>query len=120
MLLPAPRIVEPLGSAPPAGSVARFEPADDLPAQGFELFCDRDGVHQIDIAQRKISAFYPIPDGEFINDIALAENGDLYVSDFFANRIYRLPQKTRVVETVLAQLQHRNWGSERNAIHWRY
>lgn len=64
--------------------------------------CDRHGVHKINIDQRKISDFYPISGGEFINDIALAENGDLYVSDFFANRIYRLPQDTRVAEVWLA------------------
>lgn len=63
--------------------------------------CDRDGVHQIDIAKREITAFYPLPGGEFINDIAMASNGDLYISDFFGNRIYRLPTDTRTAEVWL-------------------
>jgi sugar phosphate isomerase/epimerase len=57
--------------------------------------CDRDGVHEIDIEKREIVNFFPLPEGEFINDIAMAENGDLYVSDFFGNRIFRIPADTR-------------------------
>lgn len=64
----------------------------------FLYVCDRDGVHQIDIARKIITAFYPLPGGEFINDIAMASNGDLYISDFFGNRIYKLPASTRKAE----------------------
>ncbi|WP_147303009.1 NHL repeat-containing protein [Marinoscillum furvescens] len=63
--------------------------------------CDRDGVHQISISQQKIIAFYELPGGEFINDIAMAENGDLYVSDFFGNRIYKIAAQSRSVEVWL-------------------
>ncbi|WP_042245564.1 TIM barrel protein [Jejuia pallidilutea] len=63
--------------------------------------CDRDGVHEIDIENKKITNFYPTPEGEFINDIAMATNGDLYVSDFFGNRIYKIPAKTKVAEVWL-------------------
>lgn len=63
--------------------------------------CDRDGVHKVDIANQKISAFYELPGGEFINDIAMAENGDLYVSDFFGNRIYKITADTQAVEVWL-------------------
>jgi hypothetical protein len=76
-------------------------PSGMIANEKYLFVCDRDGVHQIDIAKRKITNFYPIPQGKFINDIALAENGDLYVSDFFANRIYRIPQKSRVLEVWL-------------------
>ncbi|WP_426330195.1 hypothetical protein [Pedobacter sp. R-06] len=62
--------------------------------------CDRDGVVQIDIATAKIEKMFPIH-GEFINDVAIAANGDLYVSDFHANRIYRLPVKDRKAEVFL-------------------
>jgi sugar phosphate isomerase/epimerase len=60
--------------------------------------CDRDGVYEIDIEQEKINIMYPIKGGEFINDIAMAKNGDLYVSDFFRNTIYKLPKKGRKAE----------------------
>lgn len=76
-------------------------PSGMIANEKYLFVCDREGVHQIDIAKRKITNFYPIPQGKFINDIALAENGDLYVSDFFANRIYRIPQKSRVSEVWL-------------------
>ncbi|GJM64057.1 TIM barrel protein [Persicobacter diffluens] len=62
---------------------------------------DRDGVRQIDIAQRKQVAFYPIPEGEFLNDIVLAKNGDLYVSDFFGDQIFRIIPKKKKVKLFL-------------------
>ena len=84
------------------GLAERMHAPSGMVATDRHLYvCDREGVHQIDIAERKIANFYPIPEGKFLNDIALADNGDLYVSDFFANRIYRLPQKTRVPEVWL-------------------
>lgn len=76
-------------------------PSGMIANKKYLFVCDRDGVHQIDIAKRKITNFYPIKEGKFINDIALAKNGDLYVSDFFANRIYLLPHKSRVSEVWL-------------------
>lgn len=63
--------------------------------------CDRDGVWEIDIENQKVANFYPLPGGEFINDIAMAANGDLYISDFFGNRIYKLPAATRKAEVWL-------------------
>jgi len=63
--------------------------------------CDREGVHEIDIKKREIVNFYPLPGAEFINDIARASNGDLYISDFFGNRIYKLPADTRKSEVWL-------------------
>ncbi|MGN6642343.1 MAG: hypothetical protein ACTHKU_05015, partial [Verrucomicrobiota bacterium] len=76
-------------------------PSGMVATDRYLYVCDREGVHQIDIVARKILKFYPIPQGEFINDIAIADNGDLYVSDFFANQIYRLPEESRVVEVWL-------------------
>ncbi len=80
------------GMHAPSGMIATAE---------FLYVCDRDGVHQINIVKQKITAFYPLPGGEFINDIAMASNGDLYISDFFGNRIYKLPADTRKAEVWL-------------------
>jgi sugar lactone lactonase YvrE len=63
--------------------------------------CDREGIFEIDIAKRKINSFFKIPGASFINDIAMADNGDLYVSDFFGNKIYRLPKSSRIPEVWL-------------------
>ena len=51
---------------------------------------DRSGVHEIDVRQAKILRTIEIPGSKFLNDVAAAPNGDLFVSDFEANRIYRL------------------------------
>lgn len=64
----------------------------------FLYVCDRDGVYEINIAKRKINTFFTISGAAFINDVAIAANGDLFVSDFFGNKIYRLPQATRIPE----------------------
>lgn len=63
--------------------------------------CDRDGVYEIDIAEGKIKNFYKLDGGEFINDIAMADNGDLYISDFFGNKIYKIPADTKIPEVWL-------------------
>lgn len=52
--------------------------------------CDRGKVLSINIETAKIEKEFILKDSEFVNDIALADNGDLYVSDFWANRIYRI------------------------------
>ncbi len=63
--------------------------------------CDREGVHEIDIAKREIIKFYPLEGGEFINDIVRSSNGDLYISDFFGNKIYKIPAATGKAEVWL-------------------
>lgn len=84
------------------GLAERMHAPSGMVATDSHLYvCDREGVYQIDITNKKISNFYPIPEGKFINDVAIAANGDLYVSDFFANRIYRLPQESRAAEVWL-------------------
>ncbi len=63
--------------------------------------CDREGVYEIDIANRKINQFYKINGASFLNDVVISKNGDLYVSDFFANKIYKISKETRVSEVWL-------------------
>lgn len=63
--------------------------------------CDREGVYEIDINNRRVLFFYKIEGAEFINDIARSKNGDLYISDFFGNRIYKISFKTKSVEVWL-------------------
>jgi sugar phosphate isomerase/epimerase/sugar lactone lactonase YvrE len=52
--------------------------------------CDRDGLIEVDIASGSVRKKHLLPEGKFINDVARASNGDLYVSDFSANRIYQI------------------------------
>lgn len=51
---------------------------------------DRRGVQEIDVDQGRILRTIEVPGARFLNDVAAAPNGDLFVSDFEANRIYRL------------------------------
>jgi len=67
----------------------------------FLYVVDRDGVYEIDIENQKVATFFPIPTGEFLNDIVRASNGDLYVSDFFADKIYKITYATKKVEVWL-------------------
>jgi len=53
--------------------------------------CDRSGLVEVDIPTAKVRKKYPLPEASFVNDVARSENGDLYISDFFGNRIYRIP-----------------------------
>ena len=41
-----------------------------------------------------------MPGGEFINDIAIASKGDLYIFDFFGDKIFKLPADTRKAEVL--------------------
>jgi sugar lactone lactonase YvrE len=52
---------------------------------------DIDNVLIIDIASSKIEATLPAAGATFLNDVAVAPNGDVYISDTFAgNSIYRI------------------------------
>lgn len=67
----------------------------------FLYVVDRDGVYEIDIKNKKVATFFPIPTGKFLNDIVRSSNGDLYVSDFFGDRIYKISYITKKVEVWL-------------------
>jgi len=60
--------------------------------------CDREGVYEIEITKRKIKNFFKIEGATFINDVVIAQNGDLYVSDFFGDKIYKLSKENRKPE----------------------
>ena len=68
---------------------------------------DRAGIHEIDVHKTKILRTIEIPNSKFLNDVAAASNGDLFVSDFEANRIYRL-NKGRKSEVWLEGMELQN------------
>lgn len=51
---------------------------------------DIDTLVVIDIASGTVSERFPVADAKFLNDVAAAGNGDIYVSDMMQNRIHRL------------------------------
>lgn len=86
----APRWIENLDA--PSGMVV----VDDL-----LYVVDRDGVLEIEIATAKINHLHAIADPMFLNDVAAGPQGELYVSDFSAQRIYRIDPKRRKTELFL-------------------
>jgi endonuclease/exonuclease/phosphatase family metal-dependent hydrolase len=71
-------------------------------SENFLYVCDREGVYEINIIKREIKNFIKITGASFINDIAIASNGDLFVSDFYGNKIYKIPNDTRIPEIWIA------------------
>jgi sugar lactone lactonase YvrE len=64
--------------------------------KGLALASDRlyvsdiDALVEIDIPTAKILNRHTAPEGKFFNDVSVGPDGSVYVSDSFANRIYRL------------------------------
>lgn len=74
-----------------------------MTAIGDRLFvADRGVVVEVDVPTARIVARHAVTGAEFVNDVTAAPNGDLYVSDFMGNRIYRLPAATRAAEVFVA------------------
>lgn len=58
--------------------------------KGRLYVADIDHLVEIDILTGEIAGRYTSPDAVFLNDVAAAEDGTVYVSDSRANRIFRL------------------------------
>lgn len=62
-----------------------------LAIHGDRLYAaDIDTLVEIDIASGKILNRYVVGDARFLNDVAAADDGSIYVSDMMLNRIHRL------------------------------
>ncbi len=62
-----------------------------LAIRGGRLYgADIDELVEIDIKDAKILKRYPAKDAIFFNDVAVAPDGSLYVSDMMTNKIHRL------------------------------
>ena len=59
-------------------------------AHGKLYTADIDTLVEIDIATAAISNRYKVTDAKFLNDVAAAPDGDIYVSDMTMNRIHLL------------------------------
>lgn len=90
--------------------VAGMDAPTGMASVGNLLYvADRAGVHEVDVRAARILRTLEIPGSRFLNDVAATPDGDLFVSDFEANRIYRLG-RDRKAEVWLegAQLQNPN------------
>lgn len=58
---------------------------------------DIDRVVVVDMKTGKISRHIPVPDSNFLNDVAVTDKGEVFVSDTLTSRIYRVaPGKPKV------------------------
>jgi sugar phosphate isomerase/epimerase len=68
-----------------------------MAAFGNTLYvADKGVLVEIDIPTAKIIRKIPLKGSEFVNDVAVAPNGDVYISDTFTDTIYRLPHKGEI------------------------
>ena len=51
---------------------------------------DIDRVAEIDLKNKTITRFYEFPEAKFLNDIAIGQDGAVYISDMMSTRIYRI------------------------------
>lgn len=77
-----------------------------LRAAGNTLWVtDIDTLVSIDIEKRQILDKILFPGAQFLNDIAISEQGDVYISDMVANKIYLLHDKKVTVFAAGEQLE---------------
>jgi sugar phosphate isomerase/epimerase/sugar lactone lactonase YvrE len=68
-----------------------------MAAVGNKLYVgDRGCLVEIDIKNAKIIRRIALANSEFVNDVAAAPNGDIYISDTFTNTVYRLPANGKI------------------------
>jgi hypothetical protein len=58
--------------------------------KGKLFVTDIDRVAEIDIKSKEILKFYDFPEARFLNDIAVDQNGAVYISDMMGTSIYRI------------------------------
>jgi sugar lactone lactonase YvrE len=62
-----------------------------LAVRGGSLYAvERAGLVEIDIASASVSRRIPIPGGAFLNDVAIAPSGEVYVSDSRKGSLFRI------------------------------
>ncbi|MDG9667547.1 hypothetical protein ONV78_07375 [Hahella sp. CR1] len=80
-----------------------------LGVYGDHLYvADLTRVLDIDITTGKIVHTYEAPEAKFLNDVAVTDNGDVYISDLLAQRIYRLHQGSLEIWLSSAELNFPN------------
>lgn len=57
---------------------------------GILYVSDIDRVAAIDVKNKSILKFFEFPEAKFLNDIAVDQNGAVYISDMMSTRIYRI------------------------------
>ncbi len=61
--------------------------------EGQLWVADIDELVGIDLESATITTRIPVPGAEFLNDLAIADNGTIFVSDTFTNEIYQVTQE---------------------------
>jgi len=64
--------------------------------KNFLYVGDRGVLVKIDINNGKVVKKYVLPGAEFINDVVASSDGNIFVSDTFGNRIYKVTQEEQI------------------------
>ncbi len=64
--------------------------------RGYLYVTDIDRVVKIDIDREKIVKTYSFPKAKFLNDIAIDDNGNVYISDMLNNLVYKLTRNGEI------------------------
>lgn len=83
----------------PDGNIVKLEWVKGLNApKGMGVYKNRlfvtdiDRIAEIDLDTEQIVKYYNVPEAKFLNDIAIDQEGGVYVSDMQANIVYKLDQ----------------------------
>lgn len=70
-------------------------------ANGMLYVTDIDRVAEIDLNSGEVKRFFDLPGAKFLNDISIADDGIVYVSDYQDSKVYKLDPMADAPELVL-------------------
>ncbi len=83
--------LKPNGMIDKLGWVTGLNDPKGMAIYGTTLFVsDLTQLVEIDIPSGKVKKIHDVEGAQFLNDVASTESGDVYISDSFANKIYKL------------------------------
>lgn len=84
-------LIKPDGTLADGAFVKGLRDPHGMAIKGDALFvADRDALVEIDLEARTVVASFPAEGAKYLNDVAVGDDGTVYVSDILVNRIYRL------------------------------
>lgn len=82
-----------------------FDAPKGIFAKGDLLYVtDPTSIHVVSMGEAKILQTHPIPDSKGLNDIAMGEDGKLYITDMLGNAVFILDPATKGIERVVSPL----------------
>lgn len=74
----------------------------------FLFVSDINSLVKINLETKKVEKKYEVKEGQFFNDVAINSNGDVFITDTWANRIYKLENNELIIYTEDSMLDNPN------------